>query len=200
MVQLTSIHDYWENRSLDYTDFVGIVMFLLFNILSCFVIAFLPRSKHLLISRLQSLSTVILEPEKIKSVTASTFLPSISHGVMGLDPIVFVVIQSLSGVWLWPHGPQQARLPCPSLFSGACSISCPLSWWGHPSISSSGVPSIIVFLALTFKPDFSLCSFTLIRWLFSSSILSAVEWRGWWLQPWDVMGSLVPCLSPSRLL
>ena len=98
MVQLTSIHDYWENRSLDYTDFVGTVMFLLFNILSSFVIAFLPRSKHLLISRLQSLSTVILEPEKIKSVTASTFLPSISHGVMGLDPIVFVVIQSLSGV------------------------------------------------------------------------------------------------------
>ena len=59
---LTSIHDYWENHSFDYTDMVS----LLFNTLSGFVIAFLPRSKFLLISWLQSLSTVILEPKKIK--------------------------------------------------------------------------------------------------------------------------------------
>ena len=58
---------------------------LLFNTLSRFVIAFLPRSKCLLISWLQSLSTVILEPKKRKSVTASTFNPSICHEVMGLD-------------------------------------------------------------------------------------------------------------------
>ena len=57
--------------------FVGKVMSLLFNTLSRFVIAFLPRSKHLLISWLQSPSTVILEPKKIKSVTTSTFSPSI---------------------------------------------------------------------------------------------------------------------------
>ena len=56
--------------------FVGKVMSLLFNTLSRFVIAFLPRSKHLLISWLQSLSTVILEPKKVKSATASTFSPS----------------------------------------------------------------------------------------------------------------------------
>ena len=54
-------------------NFVGKVMSLLLNTLSRFVVAFLPRSKHLLISWLQSLSTVILEPRKIKSVTASTF-------------------------------------------------------------------------------------------------------------------------------
>ena len=52
---------------------------LLFNILSRFVIAFLPRSKHLLISWLQSLSTVILEPKERKSVTASKLSPSICH-------------------------------------------------------------------------------------------------------------------------
>ena len=55
--------------------FVGNVMSLLFNTLSRFVIVFFPRRKHLLISWLQSLSTVILEPKKIKSVTASTFFP-----------------------------------------------------------------------------------------------------------------------------
>ena len=63
--------------------FVGNVMSLLFNTLSRFVIVFFPRRKHLLISWLQSLSTVILEPQKIKSATASTFFPSICHEVMG---------------------------------------------------------------------------------------------------------------------
>ena len=70
--------------------FVGKVMSLLFNILSRFVIAFLPRSKRLLISWLQSPSAVILEPKKIKSVTASTFSPSIGHEVMELDTVILV--------------------------------------------------------------------------------------------------------------
>ena len=61
--------------------FVGKVMSLLFNMLPKLVITFLPRSKHLFISWLQSLSTVILEPKKIKSDTASTVSPSISHEV-----------------------------------------------------------------------------------------------------------------------
>ena len=64
--------------------FVRKVMALLFNMLpNVFVIVFLPRSKYLLISCLQSLSAVILEPKKRKSVTASTFLPSICHEVTG---------------------------------------------------------------------------------------------------------------------
>ena len=67
--------------------FVGKVMSLLFNMLSRLVIAFFPRSEHLLISWLQSPSAVILEPQKIKSDTVS---PSISHEVMGLDAIIFV--------------------------------------------------------------------------------------------------------------
>ena len=69
---------------------VGKVMSLHFNTLSRFVIPFLPSSKHLLISWLQSLSTVILEPKKIKSVTVSIFSPSICHEVMGLDAMILV--------------------------------------------------------------------------------------------------------------
>ena len=61
--------------------FVGKVMSLLFNMLSRFIIAFLPRSKHLLISWLQSPSRVILEVKKIKSVTVSFVSPSICHEV-----------------------------------------------------------------------------------------------------------------------
>ena len=68
--------------------FVGKVMSLLFNTLTRFVTAFLPRSKRLLISWLQSPSTVILEPPKIKSATVSTVFPSICHEVMGLDAMI----------------------------------------------------------------------------------------------------------------
>ena len=70
--------------------FVGKVMSLLFNMLSRLVITFLPRSKHLLISWLQSLPAVILEPQKIKSDTVSTVSPSISHEVVGPDAMIFV--------------------------------------------------------------------------------------------------------------
>ena len=100
--------------------FVSKMMSLLFNMLSRFVIAFLPRSKYLLISWLPSPSTVILEPKKIKSVTASAFSPSIWHKVMGLDAM------------------------------------------------------ILVFWMLSFKPAFSLYSFTFIKRLFISSSLSAI--------------------------
>ena len=96
-------------------------MSLLFNMLSRLVITFLPRRKHLFISRLQSPSTVILEPKKIKSVTVSIVSPSICHEVMGLDAL------------------------------------------------------ILVFWMLSFKPAFSLYSFTFIKRLFSSSLLSAIK-------------------------
>ena len=96
-------------------------MSLLFNMLSSLVIAFLPRSKCLLISWLQSPSAVILEPKKIKSVTVSIVSPSICHEVMGPDAM------------------------------------------------------ILAFSVLSFKPAFSLSSFTSIRRLFSSSLLSAIR-------------------------
>ena len=70
--------------------FGGKVMSLPFNMLSRLVIAFLPRSKHLLISWLQSPSAVILEPKKIKFLTVSIVSPSIFHEVMGPDAMIFV--------------------------------------------------------------------------------------------------------------
>ena len=87
---LTSIYDYWKTIALTRQIFVGKVMFLLFNMLARLIIAFLQRSKRLLISWLQSLSAVILEPKKIKSVTVSIVSPSICHEVMGLDAMTLV--------------------------------------------------------------------------------------------------------------
>ena len=101
--------------------FVGKVMSLLLNMLSRLVITFLPRSKHLLTSWLQSPSAVILEPKKIKSDTVSTVSSSICHEVMGPDAM------------------------------------------------------ILVFWMLSFNPTFSLSSFTFIKRLFSSSLLSAIR-------------------------
>ena len=100
--------------------FVGKVMSLLFSMLYRLVITFPPRSKHLVISRLQSPSAVILEPRKIKSDAVSTVSPSISHQVRGPDAMIFV------------------------------------------------------FWMMSFKPTFSLSSFTFIKRLFSSSSLSAI--------------------------
>ena len=92
-------------------------MSLLFNMLSRLVIAFLPRSKHLLFSWLQSPSAVIFEPKKIKSLTVDIVSPSICHEMMGLNAL------------------------------------------------------ILIFWMLSFKPTFSLSSFTFIKRLFSSSLL-----------------------------
>ena len=99
--------------------FVGKVLALLFNMLSRFVVAFLPRSKHLFISWLQLPFTVILEPKKIKSATVSIFPSSVCHKVVRLDAV------------------------------------------------------ILVFWMLSFKPAFSLFSFTFIKRLLSSSLVSA---------------------------
>ena len=77
-----------KTTALTKRTFVGKVMSLLFNMLSRFTIAFLPRSKRLLISWLQAPSAVILEPKKIKSVTVSIVSPSICHEVMELDAMV----------------------------------------------------------------------------------------------------------------
>ena len=122
MVQLS--HPYMttgKTIALTRRIFVDKVMSLLFNMLSRLVLAFLPRSKCLLISWLQSPSAAVLEPKKIKSLTVSIVSQSICHEVMGLDAMIFV------------------------------------------------------FLMLSFKPAFSLSSFTFIKRLFSSSSVPAIR-------------------------
>jgi len=106
--------------------FVGQVMSLLFNMLSRLVIAFLPGSKRLLISWLQSPSAVILEPKKIKSLGISIVSPSISHKVMGPDVTIFVffeccVLSQLfhSPLWLSSRG---SLVPLHILPSGWCHL------------------------------------------------------------------------------
>ena len=93
MVQL--LHTYMTTEktiALTRWTFVGKVMSLLFNMLSRFFKAFLPRSKCLLISWLQSSSAVILEPKKMKSVTVSIVFPSICHEVMGPDVMILLFL------------------------------------------------------------------------------------------------------------
>ena len=98
---LTSIHDYWGNYSFDYGDLCQQTTSLLFKMLSRFVIAFLTRSKHFLILWLQSLSSVILQPKKIKSVIVSTFSPSVYHEVMGLNVMIIIFCMlSFKPAWL----------------------------------------------------------------------------------------------------
>ena len=93
MVQLS--HPYrttGKTIALTRLTFVSKVMSLLFNTLSRFVIAFLPRSKCLSTSWLQSPFVVILEPKKIKAITVSIVSPSICHEVMGPDAMIFVFL------------------------------------------------------------------------------------------------------------
>ena len=116
------------------STFVGRVMSLVFNTLSSVVIAFLPRSKWLLISWLQSPSTVILESKRIKSVTVSTFPPSICHKVMGPDAMIFFF-------WMSSFKPTFS-LSSFTLIKRLCSFSfLPLEWyhlhvWGYFSKQS----------------------------------------------------------------
>ena len=92
IVQLSHLHvTTGKTIGLTRRTFVDKVMSLLFNMLSRLVITFLPRSKHLLISWLQSPSAVILEPRKIKSDTVSTVSPSISHEVIGPDAMTLLL-------------------------------------------------------------------------------------------------------------
>ena len=89
--RLSLSHPYMTTVALTIWTFVGKVMSLRFNMLSRFVIAFLPRSKCLLISWLQPPSAVTLKPKKITSVTVSIVSPSICHEVMGPDASLTIV-------------------------------------------------------------------------------------------------------------
>ena len=122
---LTSVHDYWKIIALIIQIFIGKVMSC-FLMLFSFVIAFLPRSKRLLISRLQPLSAVILEPKKIKSANVFTFSLSLFHEVSSslaqTLPMHFRKHNyfSLTSKWLWQTQDRSSQthspLPPPSLF------------------------------------------------------------------------------------
>ena len=93
MIQLSQLYiTTGKTIAMTIQTFISRMMSLLFNLLSRFVIVFLPRSKRLLISWQQSPSAVILELKKRKSVTTSIFSPSICHKVMGLDAMIFVFL------------------------------------------------------------------------------------------------------------
>ena len=97
--------------------FVGKVMSLLLNMLSRLVITFLPRSKCLLVSWLQSPSTVILEPRKIKFDAVSTVSPSICHEVMGPDAMIFVFwMLSFKPTFYFPLSPSSRGFLVPLHF------------------------------------------------------------------------------------
>ena len=104
---LTSIHDYWK-KTLALTRWTSVdkVMSLLFNMRFRLVITFLPRSKHLLISWLQSPSAMILEPKKKKSLTVSIVSPSICHEVMGSDTMIFFECWVLNQHFYSPVSPR----------------------------------------------------------------------------------------------
>ena len=128
---LTSIHELLKKTiALTRWTFVGKVMSLLFNMLSRLVITFLPRSKGLLISWLQSPSAVILEPKKTKSLTVSIVFPSICHEVMGTDAMIFTFwTLALSQIFHF-----LLSLSSKGSFSSSCFL--PLEWchlhiWGY---------------------------------------------------------------------
>ena len=135
-------------------------MSLFFYILSGFVIAFLPSSKCLLSSWLQSSSTVILEPKKIKSLTAFSFFPSICHKVMELDAMILVFwMLGLSRFFtLLFHSP----LSAPS--RGSLVPLCFLLWYhlhipGYWSFSWKSWFQFIIHPAQHFHRTFSACKF-----------------------------------------
>ena len=125
-------------------DFFGKVMSLLFNMLSRFVTAVLPRSKHLFISWLQSPSAVILEPKKIKSVTVSIFSPSICHEMMELKAMILIF-------WMLSFKPNFHSLSFSSRASLVPLHFLPLGWchrhiWGFWYFSGSLVSSLAFYM------------------------------------------------------
>ena len=95
--------------ALNIQTFVGKVTSLLFNMLASFVITFLPRSKDLLISWLQSPSEGVLEPKKLQSVTVSTFFPSICHEMIGLDAVILDFFNAVSSQLFHSSLPPSSR-------------------------------------------------------------------------------------------
>ena len=142
--------------------FVGKVTSLFFNMLSWLVITFLPRSKHLLISWLQSPSAVILEPKRIKSATVSTVSPSICHEVMGPDAMIFVF-------WMLSFKPTFSFRLLPKFSSFGCRAEAPCFLHGCQSantLCSHRAPPMLPLMAPPFfKPQTVLSALKALVWL-----------------------------------
>ena len=158
MVQLS--HPYittGKTITLTIQTFVGKVMSLLFNTPSRFVIAFLPKIKHLLISWLQSPSVVTLEPKKIKSVTVSIVSVSICHERTVLDAMILVF-------WMLSYKPVFSLFPftfIKRLFSSS-------------SLSAIKVVSSAYLRLLIFLPNIMMCILVKEKWVTSAEICSQV--------------------------
>ena len=138
-----------KTRTLPRWTCVSKVMSLLFNMLSRLVIDFLPRSKCLLISWLQSPSAVILEPKKIQFVTVPTVSPSICHEVMGPDAMILVF-------WMLSFKPTFS-LSCftfiKRLFSSSSLSVIRVVSWAYPRLLIF-LPAILILVCASYNPAF----------------------------------------------
>ena len=149
------IHNMTTGKTIVLTrwNFVGKIMSLLSNMLSRLVIAFLPRSKYPLTSWLQSPSAVILEPKKRKSVTVSTFSPSICHGIMGPDATILVF-------WILSFKPVFSLSSSPSSRGSKVPLYFLLLEWYHLHIWGCWCFSHLYWFQLVTHPahHFSWCA------------------------------------------
>ena len=183
MVQLSHPHmTTGKTNALTRWTFAGKAMSLLFNMLSRFVIAFLPRSKALLISRLQAQSAVILEPKKIRSLTVSIVSLSICHEMMGPDAIIFVF-------WMLNFQPvfSLSSFTFKRLFSSSLLLAI--------TVVSSAYLKLLIFLPAILIPACASSSLA-FRMIYSACKLNK---QGDNMQPWRTPlpiwnQSIVPCL------
>ena len=183
MVQLSHLYmTTGKTVALTICTFVCKLLSLLFNMLSMLVIAFLPRSKHLLISWLQSPSAVILEPKKIKSATVSIFSPSICHEMMGPDAMILVfcmlnfkVAFSLSSFTFIKR-----------LFSSLPSAI---------RVIPSAYLRLLVFLPTVLIPAWDSSSLVFLMMYFASKLNKPSDNIQPWHAPFPILKqSIVPCL------
>ena len=161
---------------------VSKVMCLIFNTLSRFVIAFLARTKRLLILWLPSPSSVILKPKKIQSVTASIVYPSIFREVMGLDVMIFVflIFSFKPTFFLFSVSSRDSLVPLHFLPYGWCHLHT----WGYWYLSQQSWFQLVLHPA----KHFTWCILHIIKitkvTIYSLDILFSKFWTSLWYHVW----------------
>ena len=162
---------------------IRLLMDMLFNMLSRLVIAFLPRSKRLLISWLQSSSAVVLEPKKIKCVTVSIVSPLICHERMGLDTTIFIF-------WMFSFKPAVSF----SSFTFIKRLSTYSSLSAIRVVSSASL-RLLIFLLLILIPAYASSSLTLHMMCSAHKLNKQGDNIQPWYTPFPIWNqSVVPCL------